>query len=95
MRRARSANSSARRAATATSSGSPRRAATLARAGVAFEHYDREEYRTDAKGISRDGDRAMAWFKDPAGNILSVLSAQHAPQGADLVLSGSDDSVVD
>jgi predicted enzyme related to lactoylglutathione lyase len=44
--------------------------------GVRFEKYDREEIKTDAKGISRDEGMAIAWFKDPAGNILSVLSGK-------------------
>ena len=39
--------------------------------GVAFEHYDMEG--VDAKGISRGQGPTIAWFKDPAGNILSVL----------------------
>jgi predicted enzyme related to lactoylglutathione lyase len=48
--------------------------------GVAFEHYDSEWIRTDAKGIARppkpeDGP-VIAWFKDPAGNILSVLETE-------------------
>jgi predicted enzyme related to lactoylglutathione lyase len=30
---------------------------------------------TDARGISRDMGPAIAWFTDPAGNILSVLEA--------------------
>ena len=37
--------------------------------GVEFEHYDF----TDPKGINRQGGPLIAWFKDPAGNILSVL----------------------
>ena len=37
--------------------------------GVAFEHYPG----TDEKGIQRAGGRLIAWFKDPAGNIFSVL----------------------
>lgn len=42
--------------------------------GVQFEHYDSEWLKTDAKGISRgNGGPTIAWFKDPAGNILSVL----------------------
>ena len=44
----------------------------LLRRGVRFEHYD-GAIRTDAKGIHRDGGPLIAWFKDPAGNILSVL----------------------
>jgi catechol 2,3-dioxygenase-like lactoylglutathione lyase family enzyme len=45
----------------------------LTRAGVAFEHYG-EGFDQDEKGIARDGrGPQIAWFKDPAGNILSVL----------------------
>jgi catechol 2,3-dioxygenase-like lactoylglutathione lyase family enzyme len=44
----------------------------LTAAGVTFERYD--EFPSDEKGISRgDGGPNIAWFKDPAGNILSVL----------------------
>ena len=46
----------------------------LTEKGVRFERYDDESIRTDAKGISRgNGGPTIAWFKDPAGNILSVL----------------------
>ena len=39
--------------------------------GVEFERY--EGFDQDEKGIARgDGGPAIAWFKDPAGNILSV-----------------------
>jgi predicted enzyme related to lactoylglutathione lyase len=42
--------------------------------GVTFEHYDNM---TDEKGIARGISKNMgpdiAWFKDPAGNTLSVL----------------------
>ena len=42
--------------------------------GVQFEHYDYDQLKTDAKGIARgNGGPVIAWFKDPAGNILSVL----------------------
>jgi len=41
--------------------------------GVRFEHYDQGELKTDAKGIMRGNGPTIAWFKDPAGNILSVL----------------------
>jgi predicted enzyme related to lactoylglutathione lyase len=37
--------------------------------GVQFEHYEG----LDAKGINRQGGPLIAWFTDPAGNILSVL----------------------
>jgi catechol 2,3-dioxygenase-like lactoylglutathione lyase family enzyme len=41
--------------------------------GVKFEQYD-GEIKTDAKGISRNPQGPkIAWFKDPAGNILSVI----------------------
>ncbi len=47
----------------------------LAKRGVRFEQYNLPDLKTDAKGIARGGDRGpdIAWFKDPAGNILSVL----------------------
>ena len=41
--------------------------------GVAFEHYDNEYLKTDKKGIMRRGGPLIAWFKDPAGNFLSVI----------------------
>jgi len=42
--------------------------------GIRFEQYDQPGIQTDERGIARDtGGPAMAWFKDPAGNILSVL----------------------
>ena len=42
--------------------------------GVTFEHYDQEYLKTDKKGISRgNGGPNIDWFKDPAGNIISVL----------------------
>jgi catechol 2,3-dioxygenase-like lactoylglutathione lyase family enzyme len=49
--------------------------AALGERGVRFEHYDRDDIKTDAKGIMRGGkgEPTIAWFKDPAGNILSVL----------------------
>ena len=41
--------------------------------GIVFEQYE-GEIKTDKKGISKDsGGPKIAWFKDPAGNILSVL----------------------
>lgn len=46
----------------------------LTRRGVRFEIYSEPEFRTDERGISRNGDLAIAWFRDPAGNILSVLN---------------------
>jgi len=43
----------------------------LAERGVRFERY--EGLKTDEKGIFRGGGPLIAWFTDPAGNILSVL----------------------
>jgi predicted enzyme related to lactoylglutathione lyase len=43
----------------------------LAGKGVSFERYPGIE--ADEKGISRNDGPLIAWFKDPAGNILSVL----------------------
>jgi catechol 2,3-dioxygenase-like lactoylglutathione lyase family enzyme len=40
--------------------------------GVTFERYD--GFEQDEKGIARDsGGPSIAWFKDPAGNVLAVL----------------------
>jgi predicted enzyme related to lactoylglutathione lyase len=47
----------------------------LVRRGVVFEQYE-GELQTDAKGIFRGGGPLIAWFKDPAGNILSVLQQE-------------------
>jgi catechol 2,3-dioxygenase-like lactoylglutathione lyase family enzyme len=45
----------------------------LAARGVEFERYEGAEH--DEKGIVRaGGGPPIAWFKDPAGNILSVLT---------------------
>ncbi len=46
----------------------------LTEAGVRFEQYD-GELQTDEKGIARSSGEGptIAWFKDPAGNVLSVL----------------------
>ena len=45
----------------------------LAGLGVRFEHYEGTDIETDEKGIFRGGGPLIAWFKDPAGNILSVI----------------------
>jgi predicted enzyme related to lactoylglutathione lyase len=44
----------------------------LTKLGVHFEIYKEGELKTDDKGIFH-GDPKIAWFKDPAGNFLSVL----------------------
>ena len=56
---------------------------TLIAAGVGMEHYNGENgIKTDEKGIARAEGEAggikgpsIAWFRDPSGNILSVLEA--------------------
>jgi predicted enzyme related to lactoylglutathione lyase len=47
----------------------------LQKNGVRFEQYD-GEIKTNQKGIHRNGGPSIAWFKDPAGNILSVLEKE-------------------
>jgi catechol 2,3-dioxygenase-like lactoylglutathione lyase family enzyme len=47
----------------------------LTQRGVRFEIYNEPNLKTDARGISRGNGPTIAWFKDPAGNILSVLEA--------------------
>ena len=43
----------------------------LAARGVSFERYD--GFEQDEKGVFRGEGPYIAWFKDPAGNVLSVL----------------------
>lgn len=47
----------------------------LTEKGIKFEQYNfGEEMKTNEKGIMKNSDEsAIAWFKDPAGNILSVI----------------------
>jgi len=41
--------------------------------GVVFERYDGPQMSTDDRGINRSGGPLIAWFKDPSGNVLSVI----------------------
>ncbi len=43
----------------------------LVKRGVRFEQYD--TFKTDEKGIYREFGPPIAWFTDPAGNVLSVV----------------------
>lgn len=43
----------------------------LVEKGITMERY--EGFDQDEKGISRGNGPTIAWFKDPAGNILSIL----------------------
>lgn len=44
----------------------------LAAKGIRFERYG-GDIKTDEKGIARGNGPEIAWFKDPSGNILSVI----------------------
>jgi catechol 2,3-dioxygenase-like lactoylglutathione lyase family enzyme len=44
---------------------------TLVERGVVFERFDGMPQ--DERGIMRAGGPLIAWFRDPAGNVLSVL----------------------
>ncbi|MGH8774361.1 MAG: VOC family protein [Jiangellaceae bacterium] len=46
----------------------------LTERGVPFERYD--GFGQDEKGISRGNGPMIAWFKDPAGNIMAVIEEQ-------------------
>ena len=48
----------------------------LSKRGVHFVIYEQGDVRTDKKGIMRGNGPTIAWFKDPAGNILSVLESE-------------------
>ncbi|OLB01487.1 MAG: glyoxalase [Verrucomicrobia bacterium 13_2_20CM_54_12] len=50
----------------------------LTKRGVRFEIYDLPNIKTDKKGIMRGNGPTIAWFKDPAGNILSVLEREQS-----------------
>jgi catechol 2,3-dioxygenase-like lactoylglutathione lyase family enzyme len=49
----------------------------LTESGVRFEHYNQGELKTDERGIhSEESGFKIAWFKDPAGNFLSVMEGE-------------------
>ncbi|HEY6802809.1 MAG TPA: VOC family protein [Pyrinomonadaceae bacterium] len=41
--------------------------------GIKLEHYDLPDLKTDENGILKGDGMQIAWFKDPAGNVLSVI----------------------
>ena len=47
----------------------------LIKRGVRLEIFNQPDIKQDEKGIMRGKGPTIAWFKDPAGNILSVLEA--------------------
>jgi catechol 2,3-dioxygenase-like lactoylglutathione lyase family enzyme len=50
----------------------------LKKRGIRFEHYNQKELKTDDEGVFRGQGPTIAWFRDPAGNILSILSEKKA-----------------
>ena len=48
----------------------------LAAMGVNLEHYNLPDLKTDKRGIFSGPGHKIAWFKDPAGNILSVIEEE-------------------
>jgi catechol 2,3-dioxygenase-like lactoylglutathione lyase family enzyme len=42
--------------------------------GVTFEKYDLPDLKTDDKGVMRGEGPMIAWFKDPVGNIISIMN---------------------
>jgi hypothetical protein len=52
---------------------------SLTAAGVTFERYNTPDIKTDAKGVARDPKGpSIAWFRDPSGNIVSVLEGNQS-----------------
>ena len=47
----------------------------LTAGGVVFEKYEGTPMETDAKGIFRKGGPLIAWFTDPARNVLAVIES--------------------
>ena len=47
--------------------------AALRQKGIVFQQYDLPDLKTDENGIARGNGPTIAWFTDPAGNILSVV----------------------
>lgn len=43
--------------------------------GIVFESYDLPGLKTDEDAIMRGSGPKIAWFNDPAGNILSVIES--------------------
>ncbi|MBC8770585.1 VOC family protein [Arenibacter sp. BSSL-BM3] len=48
--------------------------AALSKKGIVFEQY--KDLNTDEKGIAHNDGPLIAWFKDPAGNILSLIQEE-------------------
>lgn len=50
----------------------------LRKRGIEFIIYKEEGFETDDQGVFHGGGPKIAWFKDPSGNILSVLEKADA-----------------
>ena len=48
----------------------------LASNGINLEHYNLPDMKTDQRGIFNGPGHQIAWFKDPAGNICSVIEEE-------------------
>ena len=53
----------------------PGTVAELRERGVPFERYEGTDVQTDDDYVFRGGGPLIAWFTDPAGNILSIIAA--------------------
>ena len=53
---------------------------SLTSAGLKFERYNTDDIKTDAKGVVRGdkGGPSIAWFRDPSGNIVSVMEGNRS-----------------
>ena len=49
---------------------------------MSFEHYDTGDLKTDEDGVMRGNGPSIAWFKDPDGNILSVIENPNGSGGS-------------
>ena len=56
----------------------PATVAGLRERGVAFERYEGSDVETDEDFVFRGGGPLIAWFRDPAGNVLSVIADDDA-----------------
>lgn len=52
----------------------------LRKRGIEFIIYKEEGFETDDQGVFHGGGPKIAWFKDPSGNILSVLEKADADE---------------
>ncbi|RAJ22832.1 VOC family protein [Pedobacter cryoconitis] len=52
----------------------------LRKTGIVFIIYKEKDFETDDQGVFHGGGPKIAWFKDPSGNILSVLEKSDADE---------------